>query len=101
MRDREISPVRMKIMVRDSVSFVPDPNVNPQVRFLYPAWIIMIDSSNLTTFSINTMPIGWVEISLFLIYVLPIDIYIYTYIFINSVFLERKGLIFNFIDNDK
>lgn len=96
MRDKEISPLRMKIMVRGSASFVPDPNVNPQVRFLYPAWIIMIDSSNLTTFSINTMPIGWVEISLFLIYVLPIDIFVLIFTFIHTYlltlfFLKEKG----------
>lgn len=56
MRDKELSLLRIKIMVRDSASFVPEQNVNPQVRFPYPVWILMIDSSNLTTFSINTMP---------------------------------------------
>ena len=96
MRDREISPLRMKIMVRDSASFVPEQNVNPQVRFPYPVWILMIDSSNLTTFSINTMPKGWVEISLFLIYVLPIDIFVLIFTFIHTYlltlfFLKEKG----------
>ena len=96
MRDKELSLLRMKDMVRDSASFVPEQNVNPQVRFPYPAWILMIDSSNLTTFSINIMPKGWVEISLFLIYVLPIGIFVLIFTFIHTYlltlfFLKEKG----------